>query len=118
MTEGQPGGESEKRPADAFAQMVQFYDDWTRTWSGALSETVSSKGFADSVAQQMESSLSTMRLVRRQMAELAEQSLQQMSLPTRKDVLGIAERITNVEMRLDDIEAKLDDVLDTLRNKS
>jgi hypothetical protein len=44
-----------------------------------------------------------------------EQSLQQMSLPTRKDVLGLAGRLTNLEMRLDDMEAKLDEVLDLLK---
>ena len=97
--------------------MVQFYDDWTKTWSGALSEMVSSKSFADSMAQQMESSLSTTQLMRRQMGELMEQSLQQMSLPTRKEMLSIAERMTNIEMRLDDMEAKLDEVLDLLKAK-
>jgi BMFP domain-containing protein YqiC len=100
---------------DPFGQMVQFYDDWTKTWAGALSGTASSKGFADTVAQQMEGSLSTMGLVRRQMAELTEQSLQQMSLPTRKDLVNLAQRLTDVEMRLDDMEAKLDEVLDILK---
>jgi polyhydroxyalkanoate synthesis regulator phasin len=39
-----------------------------------------------------------------------------MSLPTRKDMLGLAERLTNLEMRLDDLEAKLDEVLDLLKS--
>jgi hypothetical protein len=114
-----PAGEEEAAggypEVDPFSQMVQFYDDWTRAWSGAMSETVSSKGFVDSIAQQMESSLSTMGLLRRQVAEIMEQSLQQMSLPTRKDILGLAQRMTNVEMRLDDLEAKIDEVLDHLK---
>jgi hypothetical protein len=29
--------------------------------------------------------------------------------------VGLAERMTNLEMRLDDMEAKLDEVLDLLR---
>ena len=105
----------EKQPGDPFAQMVQFYDDWTKTWAGAASEMVSSKSFADSMAQQLESTLSTTQLMRRQMAEIMEQSLQQMSLPTRKQVVSLAERMTNMEMRLDDVEAKLDEVLDLLK---
>ena len=76
---------------------------------------VASKGFADSMAQQLESTLSTTQLMRRQMSEIMEQSLQQMSLPTRKQVQSIAERMTNIEMRLDDLEARLDEVLDLLR---
>ena len=100
---------------DPFAQMVQFYDDWTRAWAGAMSETVKSKGFADTMAQQIEGGLSAARLWRRQMAEMMEQSLQQMSLPTRKDVSSLAERMTGIEMRLDDLEAKVDEVLDHLK---
>jgi hypothetical protein len=53
--------------------------------------------------------------MRRQMGQIMEQSLQQMSLPTRNEVLSIAERMTNIEMRLDDMEAKLEEVLDLLR---
>ena len=105
----------EKKQADPFSQMIQFYDDWTKTWASAASEMVSSKGFADSMAQQLESSLSGAQLMRRQMSEIMEQSLQQMSLPTRKEILSIAERLTHVEMRLDDMEAKLDEVLDLLK---
>jgi polyhydroxyalkanoate synthesis regulator phasin len=105
----------EKQAGDPFSQMVQFYDDWTKTWAGAASEMVSSKSFADSMAQQLESTLSTTQLMRRQMAEIMEQSLQQMSLPTRKQVVSLAERMTNLEMRLDDMEAKLDEVLELLK---
>jgi uncharacterized protein Yka (UPF0111/DUF47 family) len=108
--------ENEEKPqGDPFTQMVQFYDDWTRTWSGAASQMASSKNFADSMAQQLESTLSTTQLMRRQVSELMEQALQQMSLPSRNQVLSIAERLTSVEMRLDDMEAKLDEMLDLIR---
>jgi polyhydroxyalkanoate synthesis regulator phasin len=106
---------SEQPEGDPFSQMLQFYDDWTKTWSGAASEMASSKSFADSMARQLESSLSTAQLMRRQMGELIEQSMQQMSLPTRKEILSIAERMTSIEIRLDDMEAKLDEVLDLLK---
>lgn len=103
---------SEPPESDPLSQMFQFYDDWTKTWAGAMSEAVASKSFADSMAQQLEGSLSVMGLMRRQIGELMEQSLQHMNLPTRKDVLGLAERLINIEMRLDDLEAKLDQLLD------
>jgi hypothetical protein len=44
-----------------------------------------------------------------------EQYLRQMSLPTRSEVLSLAERITRMEMTLDDIEAKMDEALDLLK---
>ena len=49
------------------------------------------------------------------MGELMEQSMQQLSMPTRKEILSIAERMTNIEMRLDDMESKVDEVLDLLK---
>ena len=107
---------AEQPDSDPFSQMLQFYDDWTKTWSGAASEMASSKTFADSMAQQLEASLSATQLMRRQMGELMEQSMQQMSLPTRREILGIAERMTNIEMRLDDMEAKIDQLLDLLKS--
>jgi SMC interacting uncharacterized protein involved in chromosome segregation len=107
--------ENEKQVGDPFSQMVQLYDDWTQNWAGAASEMVSSKSFADSMAQQSESALSATQMMRRQVSQLMEQSLQQMNLPSRKEILNIAQRLTNVEMRLDDMEAKLDEVLDLLK---
>jgi len=113
MSEQQP----EKPKADPLSQMVQFYDDWTKTWSGTMSQMVSNKSFADTMAQQMEGSLSAATLMRRQLGELMEQTLQQMSLPTRKEIVSLAERMTSIEMRLDDLHAKLDEALDLLKTK-
>ena len=83
--------EQEKKP-DPFAQMLQFYEEWTKTWAAPLSQMVSSKPVADSMAQQMETSLTAAAFMRRQMTELMEQTLQQMNLPSRKEVLSLAER--------------------------
>jgi hypothetical protein len=106
--------EPEKKP-DPWAQMLQAYDEWTKTWAAPMSQMVSSKPVADAMAQQMETSLTATGIMRRQMAELMEQTLQQMSLPSRKEVLSLAERQAAIEMRLDDMEAKLDEILDLLK---
>ena len=108
---------NQQQTDDPFARMVQFYDDWTKAWSGAAGDVASSKGFADMMAQQMDSSLSAAQLMRRQVGDMMEQSLQQMNLPTRKDIVNLGERLTNIEMRLDDMEAKLDQVLVILKKE-
>jgi len=102
---------------DPWAQMLQMYDEWAKAWAAPMSQMVSSKPVADAMAQQMETGLAAAGFMRRQMSELMEQSLQQMNLPSRKEVLSMAERLTGLEMRLDDIEAKLDQVLDLLKKK-
>ena len=37
------------------------------------------------------------------------QALQQANMPSRTDIISLAERLTQVEMRLDDLDAKLDE---------
>jgi polyhydroxyalkanoate synthesis regulator phasin len=108
--------QSEKKP-DPWAQMLQFYDEWAKAWAAPMSQMVSSKPVADAMAQQMEAGLAAAGFMRRQMTDLMEQTLQQMNLPSRKEVLSLAERFTAFEMRLDDIEAKLDQALDLLEAK-
>ena len=107
----------EQPEADPFAQMIHFYDTWAKSWADVMSQTVASKGFAESMGRQLEGSLDALTLVRRQVSELMEQYLRQMNLPTRKEVISMAERLTKIEMAMDDLDAKLDDVLDRLPAK-
>jgi hypothetical protein len=46
------------------------------------------------------------------------QTLQQLSMPSRPDVIALAERVTNIEMKLDDIDAKLDRIEKVLTNSA
>ena len=107
---------SEKSQADPMASMMQFYEQWTKTWANSMSETVASPRFAETMAKQTEGSLEFWSLVRRQVGEAMEQYLQQMGLPTQGEVVSLAERLTTIEMRLDDVDAKLDEVLDQLKS--
>jgi hypothetical protein len=67
------------------------------------------------MAQQLEGNLEAMGLLRRQVSEIMEQYLQQMSLPTRKEILSLAERLTQIEMRLDDVDARTEEILELLQ---
>ena len=108
--------QSEEKPEfDPFGQWVQFWDGWTKAWSGPMSETVASKGFAESMGQQLEGSLEATKLMRQQLGGMMQQFLQQMSLPTRQEVISLAERLTSLEMRMDDLDAKSDEILDLLK---
>ncbi len=110
---------SEQKPdrpdVDPFAPLVQFADNWMKSWSKVMSETVASESFATSMGQQLEGVLEATKLVQQQMKVSMEQYLQHMNLPTRNQVVNLAERLTNIEMRLDDLEAKLDEDLDRLK---
>jgi hypothetical protein len=106
---------SDHPESDPFAPLVQFTDRWMKTWSSVMSDVVASESFADAMGEQLEGMLEATKLVRQQMKVSMEQTLQQMNMPTRDQILGLAERMTNIEMRLDDLDAKLDESLDYLR---
>ncbi len=104
---------SEEKPEkDPFSYMVEMYDSWVKAWANTMSETASSPRFVESMSQQMEGSLEFWSLVRGQVSQAMEGMLQQMNLPTQSEMVGLAERLTSIEMRLDDIEDKLDQLLD------
>jgi polyhydroxyalkanoate synthesis regulator phasin len=107
--------ESRTSQIDLFKEWVQFWDGWTKAWSGPMSEAVASKGFAESMGQQLEGALEAAAMMRQQMGGVMQQILQQMSLPTRQDVVRLAERLTNLEMRLDDLDATTGEILDLLK---
>ena len=111
MSEEKP----EKPDIDPFANMIEFYDSLSKSWASSMSDTVASKSFADSMSEQMESNLEAMSLMRKQFGDYMEQYLQQMNLPTRKEVITLSERLTKLEMTLDDLNAKLDEILDAIK---
>jgi hypothetical protein len=105
----------DKSEFDPFGPVVQFTENWMKTWSSVMSDVVASESFATSMGEQLQGALEASKLVRQQMKVSMEQYLQQMNLPTRDQVLNLAERLTNIEMRLDDLEAKADESLDHLQ---
>lgn len=107
----------EKPDIDPLNQMIQFYDSMSKSWASAMSDAVASKSFAESMSEQMESNLEAMSLLRRQFGDYMEQYLQQMNLPTRKEVITLSERLTKLEMTLDDLDSKLDEILDALNTQ-
>ena len=54
---------SEQTQADPFANMIQFYDNWTKAWANSMSDMVASPRFAETMAQQTEGSLEFWSLV-------------------------------------------------------
>jgi len=109
--------DSENQEFDPFANMLEFYDSWTKTWSKSMSETVSSEQFAQTMAEQMEGNMGFMGLIRKQVSDAMTQYLQGINLPTRKEVIDLAERLNHIEMMMDDLDAKLDEILDQIKKQ-
>lgn len=102
---------------DPLAMWKEWQTASMSAWAKIMSETVSSEDFAQSMGQSLNDYLETTTPIREQVERAIEQYLQQMNMPSRQEVISIAQRLTNLEMRIDDLDAKVDDVLAALKEK-
>jgi hypothetical protein len=78
-------------------------------WSKSMIQMVNSEAYAQATAAMLDAWASASVPFRNAMETVMTQVLGNLNMPTRNDVINLAERLTNIEMRLDDLEAKLDE---------
>ncbi len=98
----------EVKPADLLEPWRQFRDAYLEFWSKNMVEAVNSEAYAQATGTMLDTCLTTSAPFREALEKAMTAALQQMSMPTRADVVSVAERLTNLEMRLDDMDIKLD----------
>lgn len=96
-------------PFDPLGFWRSAQDATLDTWSKSMIELVNSQPYAEATARMMDTYLSMSIPMRKVLAQTMEQALGEFNMPTRAEVVSIAERMTNIEMRLDDLDARLDD---------
>jgi hypothetical protein len=85
--------------------------DSMEAWAKMMVQLVNSEAYADATGKLLDAWLTSSAPMRKLIDGAMTQSLANLKMPSRDDVLRLAERLTNIEMRLDDLDAKLDDVL-------
>ena len=83
-------------------------------WSKTMIELVNTEAYAEATGRLLDSYLAASVPMRRAIEQAMTQVLGQVNMPSRAEVLSIAERMTNIEMRLDDLDARFDDMQRTL----
>ena len=78
-------------------------------WSKMMIQVVSSDVYAQASGIMIDAWLTNSAPFRKAIEATMTQAFNQLNMPMRSDVIGIAERLTNIEMRLDDLAAKLDE---------
>ena len=86
-------------------------DAYMDVWAKTMVEAVNSEAYAQASGAILDSYLTASSPFREAVEKTMLKVLEQMSMPSRADVVSLAERMTNVEMRLDDMDAKLDSIL-------
>jgi hypothetical protein len=108
MAEDQAGGSKPFDPLESFRGLRDIYLD---TMAKAMVEAVNTESYAKASGAMLDTTLTMSAPLREGLEKSMLQVLEQLSLPSRQDIVALAERFTNLEMRLDDMDAKLDRIL-------
>ena len=94
-------------PMEPWRGMRDIYMD---AWGKTMVDMVNSEAYAQASGAMLDSYLTISAPFREAIEKAMLKTLEQLAMPSRADVVSIAERMTNIEMRLDDLDAKLDNI--------
>lgn len=97
-------------PFDPFGTWRTARDAYMETWSKAMLDLVNTEAYADATSRMLDTYLSVSAPIRKLLETTMTQVLSQFNMPSRNEIITLAERLTNIEMRLDDLDAKLDEM--------
>jgi hypothetical protein len=100
----------EKMKYDPFEPFRGMRDVYLESLSKAMIDVVNTESYAQATGAMLDCYLTASAPFREAVEKSMLHALQQLSLPSRQDIAGLAERFTNMEMRLDDMDAKLDNI--------
>ncbi len=83
-------------------------DTYLDAWAKSMVEMVNTEAYAQATGSMLDTYLTVSAPFREAVEKAMLKTLEQLAMPSRADVVSIAERMTNIEMRLDDMDAKLD----------
>lgn len=86
-------------------------DAYLDVWAKTMVDMVNSEAYSQATGVMLDTYLTASAPFREAVEKAMLKTLEQLAMPTRADVISIAERMTNIEMRLDDLDAKIDALL-------
>src|ERR1039457_6900730 len=105
--------EKEATAVDPFEAFRRMRDTYLEGMSKAMIDAVNSEEYAQATGTLLNDYLTLSAPFRQAMDKAMIMALEQFSLPSRQQVMALAERFSNFEMRLDDIDAKLDRIVES-----
>jgi polyhydroxyalkanoic acid synthase PhaR subunit len=103
-----PAGDGKRfDPMEPWKGVRDIYMD---AWGKTMVDMVNSEAYAQATGAVLDTYLTVSAPFREAVEKAMLKTLEQLAMPTRADVVSIAERMTNIEMRLDDLDAKLDGI--------
>ncbi len=100
-------------PVDAFEAFRGVRDAYLDAVSKVMIKSVNTEEYAKASGAMLDGYLTAFAPVREVLDRAMVVALENLSLPSRQQVISLAERFTNLEMRLDDMDAKLDRLIES-----
>ena len=107
MSQTTNDGRSLFDPLGIMDNLRQARDAQLEAWSKFMIDLVSSDQYAQATGRALAESLAVSQPARQALERSMTTTLEALNMPSRAEVISIAERLVNVEMRLDDLDAKL-----------
>lgn len=107
---------NESKGFDPFEAWRGVRDAGMDAWAKAMVDMVRSESYAKASGAMLDAYLTGSAPFREMIEKTMTHALEQLSMPTRADIISLAERMTNVETRLDDMDAKIDLLLEQERH--
>jgi hypothetical protein len=102
----------EPTAADPFEAFRKMRDNYLEGMSKVMIDAVNTEEYAQATGSLLNNYLTLSAPFREALDKAMIMALEQFSLPSRQQVVALAERFTNLEMRLDDLDAKLDRIVE------
>ena len=96
------------KPYDPVESLRDMRDAYLNAMAKTMVDAVNTDMYAQTTGTMLDMSLAMSAPFRESLEKSMLQVLQQLSLPSRQDVLSLSERFTNLELRLDDMDATLE----------
>ncbi len=105
-------------PNDPFGTWRTIRDANLDAWAKGMTSLVGTEVFSKAIGAQLDTLLATSAPMQKVVQQYMEAYLAQVNMPSRNEVVGLAGRLTGIEMRLDDMQAQLDELLFAVRAMS
>ena len=96
-------------PFDPTGMFKSMRDANMDAWSKMMIQLVNTDAYGQATGTMLDSWLTTSAPFRKAVEKIMGQMLTGLNMPSRDEVISLAERLTNIEMKLDDLEAKLEE---------
>lgn len=98
------------KPFDPMEPWRGVRDLYIDAWGKTMVDMVNTEAYAEATGAMLDTYLTVSTPFREAVEKAMLKTLEQLAMPSRADIVSIAERMTNIEMRLDDLDAKLDNI--------